>query len=110
MTASLLDAPPARHAQLGGLRLAYRVWGDGPQTVLLIHGITSSSLSWARVATRLAESGRYRAIAPDLKGHGDSDRPVDGYLLADQAQEVRDLCDQLGIDRVAIVGHSWGGA
>src|SRR5262249_53769723 len=78
------------------------------EAILLIHGITSSSLSWIRVAPRF--SARARVIAVDLKGHGDSGQPADGYRLADQADEVAALVQALGLRSVRLMGHSWGGA
>jgi pimeloyl-ACP methyl ester carboxylesterase len=95
---------------LSGYRMTYRQWGPTTATdaVLLVHGITSSSLSWIRVAPRLAEHAR--VIAVDLKGHGDSGRPQAGYRLADQADELAGLIAALGLRSVRLVGHSWGGA
>ena len=109
MTALDQDVAPLRFVDLHGYRMAYREWGDAvvAQSVVLIHGITSSSLSWVRVAPRIA-SGR-RVIAVDLKGHGDSDRPQSGYRLRDQADEVAGLCRVLDLREVSLVGHSWGG-
>jgi pimeloyl-ACP methyl ester carboxylesterase len=94
---------------LAGYRMAYREWGTATdrRPVLLVHGITSSSLSWVRVAPRLAE--RTRVIAVDLKGHGDSDQPLSGYRIADQAAELAGLCDALELERIDLIGHSWGG-
>src|SRR5205823_2346488 len=109
MTSLDLSISPLDFVELGGYRMAYRQWGNlaAPDAVILLHGITSSSLSWVRVAPRLA--GRSRVIAVDLKGHGDSDRPRAGYRLADQADEVAGLCRALGLQQVSLVGHSWGG-
>jgi pimeloyl-ACP methyl ester carboxylesterase len=89
--------------------MAYREWGAATERppLVLVHGITSSSLSWVRVAPRLAE--RTRVIAVDLKGHGDSDQPASGYRIADQAAEVAGLCQALGLERIDLIGHSWGG-
>jgi pimeloyl-ACP methyl ester carboxylesterase len=103
-------APPIASLDLDGFRLAYREWGSSSATdaVVLIHGITSSSLSWVRVAPALAD--RFRVVAMDLKGHGDSGRPATGYRLADQAAEVDALCQALGLDSPIVIGHSWGGA
>src|SRR5216683_4931909 len=76
MTSLDLDVAQLRFVDLGGYRMAYREWGDPAATeaVILIHGITSSSLSWVRVAPRLAAQAR--VIAVDLQGHGDSDKPA----------------------------------
>lgn len=105
-----LDAPPVQFVDLSGYRMAYRQWGSSNQSeaIVLIHGITSSSLSWIRVGPRLAENAR--VIAVDLKGHGDSDRPASGYRLTDQADEVEGLVQALGLNSLRLMGHSWGGA
>lgn len=109
---TLLDSsvPAVEYVDLHGYRMAYREWGDSAsaRVVVLVHGITSSSLTWIRVGPALA-SGR-RVIAVDLKGHGDSDRPEAGYLFSDQAREVAELCHELGLGEVCLIGHSWGGA
>jgi|SRR5579859_3329726 len=109
MTSAGIDVAPLEFVELGGYRMAYRQWGDLAATdaVVLVHGITSSSLSWIRVGPTLAASAR--VIAVDLKGHGDSERPATGYRLADQADEVAGLCAALSLQQVSIVGHSWGG-
>jgi pimeloyl-ACP methyl ester carboxylesterase len=109
MTTTELNAPPLEFIDLSGYRMAYRQWGktDQTQAIVLVHGITSSSLSWIRVAPRLA--ARFRVIAVDLKGHGDSERPADGYRVRDQADEVAGLMRQLGLRDVRLMGHSWGG-
>jgi pimeloyl-ACP methyl ester carboxylesterase len=109
MTSLDIDVAPLKFVELSGYRMAYREWGSARATeaLVLIHGITSSSLSWARVAARLAP--RARVIAVDLKGHGDSDRPATGYRIADQAGEVAGLCTSLGLQHVSVIGHSWGG-
>jgi pimeloyl-ACP methyl ester carboxylesterase len=104
-----LDVSELQFLDLHGYRMAYREWGaPRSKPILLIHGITSSSLTWIRVAPRLAS--RWHVFAVDLKGHGDSDQPARGYRLSDQADEVAEMCTVLELDDVAIVGHSWGGA
>lgn len=109
MTSAGIDVPQLKFVELAGLRMAYREWGDSnaADAVVLLHGITSSSLSWVRVAPRLAAGSR--VIAVDLKGHGDSDKPATGYQLADQADEVQALCSALGLRAISLIGHSWGG-
>jgi pimeloyl-ACP methyl ester carboxylesterase len=115
---SVLDAAPVGFLELPGFRMAYGTWGDpaASRSVVLIHGITSSSLSWARVGPRLAGShraggvGERYVVAVDLKGHGDSGRPASGYRFADQAHEVAEAITRLGLRNVSLIGHSWGGA
>jgi len=82
---------------------------DGP-VILLVHGLMSDSTTWARPARLLAAAG-FRVIAPDLLGHGESSKPVDGgYLLPDFAETLHRLLDELGTGPVTVVGHSLGGA
>ncbi len=109
MTSLDIQVPPLEFVELSGYRMAYRQWGDTDRSdaLVLVHGITSSSLSWVRVAPRLAQSAR--VIAVDLKGHGDSGRPASGYRLTDQANEVAGLVRELGLSSVQLLGHSWGG-
>ena len=100
-------APPAlRFRTIHGHRRAFRVAGSGP-ALLLIHGVGDNSTTWEAVHTKLAQ--RFTVIAPDLLGHGESDKPRADYSLAAFANGMRDLLAVLGIDRVTVVGHSLGG-
>ncbi len=93
---------------LHGHRVVYQTAGDpGLPVVLLVHGITSSSATWDPVIPTLA--GRAHVIAPDLLGHGDSDKPRTDYSLGALASVLRDLLEHLGHERVTVVGHSLGG-
>jgi pimeloyl-ACP methyl ester carboxylesterase len=87
-------------------RVAYRTGGSGPLLVL-IHGITSNSATWDRVLPRLAR--RYTVLAPDLLGHGRSDKLRGDYSVGAHANTVRDLLDALGHRSATFVGHSLGG-
>lgn len=89
-----------------GYRRAFRMAGSGP-AVLLIHGISDDSSSWLPVLPALAR--RFTVIAPDLLGHGASDKPRADYSVAAFSNGMRDLLDVLGVDRVTVVGHSLGG-
>lgn len=89
-----------------GYRRAYRIAGEGP-AILLIHGIGDNSLTWETVQTKLAQ--RFTVIAPDLLGHGKSDKPRADYSVAAYANGMRDLLSVLGIERVTVIGHSLGG-
>ncbi len=91
---------------LHGNRVSYRCGGSGPLLVL-IHGITSSSASWEPVLPALAE--HFTILAPDLLGHGQSDKPAGDYSLGSHACLVRDLMLTLGHERGTICGHSLGG-
>ncbi|MFC1407969.1 alpha/beta fold hydrolase [Streptacidiphilus sp. N1-12] len=95
-----------RHHVVHGHRRAYRIAGSGP-AVLLIHGIGDSSATWAGLIPGLAE--KHTVIAPDLLGHGASDKPRADYSVAAYANGMRDLLGVLGIERATLIGHSLGG-
>jgi pimeloyl-ACP methyl ester carboxylesterase len=103
-------APPAdvrvRYKRIHGYRRAYRIAGSGPP-LLLLHGICDTSLTWSRVMSQLAAN--YTVIAPDLLGHGLSDKPRADYAISAYACGMRDLLGVLDIDAVTVVGHSLGG-
>lgn len=97
---------------LPGGRFHYLSWGaehsDLPP-ILLLHGITSDAQSWVRVAPALAD--RYRVYALDMRGHGQSIKPLSGvYGLRHTADDAAAFIEILGLERPAIMGHSWGGA
>src|SRR6202043_4144660 len=89
-----------------GYRRAYRIAGEGP-AILLIHGIGDNSSTWDTVQTKLAQ--RFTVIAPDLLGHGRSEKPRADYSIAAYANGMRDLLSVLEVDGVTVVGHSLGG-
>ena len=89
-----------------GYRRAFRMAGEGP-ALLLIHGIGDNSETWNDVIPHLAQN--YTVIAPDLLGHGRSDKPRADYSVAAYANGMRDLLSVLGIEHVTVVGHSLGG-
>ncbi|WTX99029.1 alpha/beta hydrolase [Streptomyces sp. NBC_01420] len=89
-----------------GYRRAYRIAGHGP-AILLIHGIGGSSATWEHLIPVLART--HTVIAPDLLGHGASDKPRADYSVAAYANGIRDLLGVLGIDHATLIGHSLGG-
>ena len=95
-----------RHVAIHGHHLAYHTAGKGP-VVLLVHGMASGSWTWDRVMPALAE--RFTAVAPDLLGHGASDKPRGEYLLGAHANVLRHLLDVLRHARATVVGQSLGG-
>lgn len=96
----------AQYRVIHGYRRAFVHVGTGP-AVLLIHGIGNSLDTWAAQIEDLARD--HTVVAPDLLGHGRSDKPRADYSVAAYANGMRDLISVLGIDRVTIVGHSLGG-
>ena len=97
----------ARTVEIHGHRIAYHAGGDGP-VLVLIHGMAGSSATWDAVLPSLAE--RFAVVAPDLPGHGDSDKPSTAdYSLGSYASTVRDLLVALGYERATLVGQSLGG-
>jgi pimeloyl-ACP methyl ester carboxylesterase len=95
-----------RHHRLHGHDIAYRRAGTGP-AVLLVHGMAGSSRTWKDVMPRLAE--HCDVIAPDLPGHGESDAARGDYSLGGMAALLRDLLGALDVERVTVVGQSFGG-
>jgi pimeloyl-ACP methyl ester carboxylesterase len=92
------------------LRIDYSDAGEGP-TVLLLHSSVSGNRQWRKLAGLL--SGRFRVIAPNLLGYGETTpwHAQRGQTLPDAAQVVMALCDALGLDEpLRVVGHSFGGA
>ncbi|QBR91580.1 alpha/beta fold hydrolase [Nocardioides euryhalodurans] len=89
-----------------GHRRAFVKVGSGP-VLLLLHGLGCDHTTWAPVIDTLAR--RYTVIAPDLLGHGLSDKPRADYSVGGYANGMRDLITCLGIDKVTVVGHSFGG-
>ena len=91
-----------------GLNVRYVREGQGP-AVLLVHGLGSSLATWHRNIVPLAEAG-FTVLALDLPGQGDSDRPPDlNYDPVSGARLLNDFINELGVDRVSLVGNSAGG-
>jgi pimeloyl-ACP methyl ester carboxylesterase len=102
-----VEEVPLQSVVLHGRRLTYRRLGSGP-VLLLIHGITNSSASWRPVMRALADAG-HTVVAPDLPGHGGSERHRGDHSLGAHASILRDLLQVLDLPRVTVVGHSLGG-
>lgn len=90
-----------------GVRLRYAEQGphDG-RAVLLLHGWSDSWFSFSRILPLLPED--WRVIAPDQRGHGESEKPAGGYAMEDLARDAIALLDALGVKRATLVGHSMG--
>ena len=99
--------PEEKWADVRDLRMRYMDWGgDGPP-VLALHGLASSAHWYDIVAPLLKD--RYRIIAPDQRGHGQTTQAAAGYGWHSVASDAVGLLDVLGIERAILFGHSWGG-
>jgi len=92
-----------------GLRFVLDEAGQGDDVALCLHGFPESRFSWRHQLPALAAAG-WRAVAPDLRGYGDSDRPAgrEPYRLAHLIDDVGALFDALGARRRLLIGHDWG--
>jgi pimeloyl-ACP methyl ester carboxylesterase len=97
-----------RVVETNGIRMHVAESGTGP-LVLLCHGFPESWYSWRHQLHALAEAG-FRAVAPDMRGYGQTDRPeqIDQYTLLHLVGDMVGLMDALGSETAVIVGHDWG--
>ena len=104
----LLDGPwRHRFVTARGVRFHVAEAGEGP-LVLLLHGFPQNWWCWRHQLVALADAG-YRAVAPDLKGYGATDKPPRGYDAPTAADDVAGLVRALGEQDAVVVGHDWGG-
>jgi len=92
-----------------GLDFAFDEAGSGPDVALCLHGFPENRFSWRHQLPVLAELG-WHAIAPDLRGYGDTTRPVgrDAYKLRHLVDDAAALFDAFGARRRLLVAHDWG--
>ncbi len=76
-------------------------------SLIFLHYFGGSSRAWTEIIARLADD--YHCLAPDLRGFGASDAPVNGYALSDYADDVAELIETIGVKHYTLVGHSMGG-
>ncbi|MFQ6030585.1 MAG: alpha/beta fold hydrolase [Dehalococcoidia bacterium] len=100
--------PPAEQfLSVGELNVRYLDWdGEGPP-IMALHGLASSGNWYERLAARLRT--QFRVVAPDQRGHGRTTQATGGYDWQSLASDVVGVMDRLGIERAAVLGHSWGG-
>lgn len=97
-----------RFVDVNGIRMHLVEQGNGP-LVVLCHGFPESSHSWRHQLPALAAAG-YRAVAPDLRGFGQTDSPesVDRYTLLHLVGDLVGLLDVLEVESAVLIGHDWG--
>lgn len=91
-----------------GAAIRYHVAGDGPTTLVMLHGWRSSSAAWNPLAELLERSGRFVLVMIDLPGFGESERPLRPYGLKDYAAAVLAVMDCEGMLSPWVIGHSFG--
>jgi N-formylmaleamate deformylase len=96
------------YVETNGLRLHYTRTGGAKPPLVLAHGVTDAGPCWTPVAEALA--AEYDAIMVDARGHGRSDAPERGYGPAEQAADLAGVIVGLGLNRLAVLGHSMGAA
>lgn len=91
-----------------GTKIFYKEDGKGTPPIILVHGWTMNSYVWQKTIPYLSK--HYRTIAPDLKGHGASDKPQARYTLKEYAEELNQLADKTVFkEKFILCGHSMGG-
>jgi pimeloyl-ACP methyl ester carboxylesterase len=100
--------PAQRTIETNGIRMHLAEVGAGP-LVVLCHGFPESWYSWRHQLRALAAAG-FRAVAPDMRGYGGTDRPeaIDQYTLFHLVGDMVGLLDALGAEQAVIAGHDWG--
>jgi pimeloyl-ACP methyl ester carboxylesterase len=102
---SLVDGVTQHTAQVNGIKQHWVSIGSGAP-VYLLHGFPETWYAWRKQIPVLAE--RFRVIAPDLRGYGDTEKPAAGYDKRTMANDVLALMDHLGHEKIALVGHDRG--
>ena len=102
-----LILPEEHWVNINDLHVHYLDWSGGGSPLLALHGMASSAYWYERVANHLSEY--HRIIAPDQRGHGQTAQASTGYDWETLAMDLVGLLDYLELDRVSVVGHSWGG-
>ena len=92
-------------ATVNGIQLHYVMGGKGDPVVLL-HGYPQSWYEWRHIMPALAKN--YTVIAPDLRGFGDSSKPITGYDGNTTAEDIYQLVSQLGFNNIFLVAHDVG--
>jgi pimeloyl-ACP methyl ester carboxylesterase len=106
---TLVDRPMTmRHANVNGINIAYRVQGEGPPLVLVM-GYRLSSTAWPEAFVETL-ARQFTVVTLDNRGTGLSDKPLEGYAIANMARDLCGLLDELQISRMHLLGYSMGGA
>jgi pimeloyl-ACP methyl ester carboxylesterase len=94
-------------ASVAGAQVSYVDWGDGPDTLLFVHGLSGSWQNWLEQLPHFARS--HRVVALDLPGFGASPMPPWEISIEAYGQLLDDFCEAIGVERCAVIGNSMGG-
>ncbi|CAD5973109.1 Soluble epoxide hydrolase [Planktothrix tepida] len=97
---------------LSRANLSYLEWNPGVRgssdtNLLLLHGLADQALVWKKLGEKLSD--HHHIIAPDMRGHGESSKPEQGYTFTEVIEDLEALMDQLNWSKAHILGHSWTG-
>lgn len=95
------------YLQIPGLKIHYIEQGQGPETLLLVHGNVSSSEYWTRFLATLPSD--FRALALDLRGCGQTEHTGEGYSIPQFVDDIHQFSQSLGLTHFHLLGHSMGG-
>ena len=98
--------PGEDKVRVNDINMHYVEWAGEGSAVLCVHGLTANCREWDRLAEGL--SPKYRVLAIDLRGRGDSDKPATGYGLAGHAADLEGFLNALNLEQAVFVGHSLG--
>jgi pimeloyl-ACP methyl ester carboxylesterase len=104
--ANISASPKSEYAMINGIRIHYLEWGSKGPTIILLHGMNDDAGIWKKLAPILASD--YHIVAPDRRGSGDSDKPVEGYDFQTLINDIALLAEQLKLAPVTVIGHSFG--
>lgn len=100
--------PESKTIDIQDITIHYLEWGN-PRSpdLVMVHGWTNFAQSWGEIAAKFEKD--YHIIAPDNRGHGQSEKPGTGYHLQDFVQDTKELIEKLDLKKPTYIGHSWGG-
>lgn len=101
-------ALPVKYLTRNGVRIAYVEKGSGDKSMLLVHGMLGSHHSMLHMVHHYAE--KYRVVAIDMRGHGESDKPKTTYDMKAFSDDLVQVCRELRLNKPVCVGHSFGGS
>lgn len=117
----MLDIAKRHSCRRGEIEISYLEWADSgdlsnqknweksshAKKLLLLHGLADCAVVWSSLGADLGD--RYHVVAPDLRGHGETSKPDNGYSSQEIIADLKALMAHLGWNQAHILGHSWGG-